>query len=247
MGRRVLSVVLVLACVTGVVAYQASRPARVPAAPRVFVPSPTFFTDFSPSFRTTIADVYYLQMIQYFGEHVEGDRRLDSLPQMVDVVTSLSPHFTKAHIFGAFGLVDAGRPDLGFKVLARGFEANPDDWRFPAYLAYFVYAFASNEDKARLTARYYELAVARPGSPDYLKRLAAAMLAKGGESKKAVLMWGQVYLAGDKYSRQKAVDGLDRILPTEKEARMKALAPLVGTMPEDELNQLIAELFVDYT
>ena len=60
-------------------------------------------------------------------------------------------------------------------------------------------------------------------------------------------MWGQVYAAGDKYSRQKAVDGLDRILPKEKEARMKALAPLVGTMPEDELDQLIAELFKDYT
>ncbi len=59
-------------------------------------------------------------------------------------------------------------------------------------------------------------------------------------------MWGQVYAAGDKYSRQKAVDGLDSILPKEKEARMKALAPLVGTMPKAELDQLIAELFKGY-
>ena len=33
-------------------------------------PSPQFFLDFSPSFRTTIADAYWLQMIQYYGEHI---------------------------------------------------------------------------------------------------------------------------------------------------------------------------------
>ena len=60
-------------------------------------------------------------------------------------------------------------------------------------------------------------------------------------------MWGQVYADGDKYVRQKAVDDLERILPDDKEARMKALAPLVDTMPKDEFDQLIAELFKGYT
>ena len=65
----------------GVVAYQVTRPAKAPANPRVFVPSPQFFLDFSPSFRTSIADAYYLHMVQYYGEHVKGDGRLDSLPR----------------------------------------------------------------------------------------------------------------------------------------------------------------------
>ncbi len=59
-------------------------------------------------------------------------------------------------------------------------------------------------------------------------------------------MWGQAYLAGDKYARQKAVDGLERILPKEKEARMKAVAPLYDTMPKADFDALIAELFKDY-
>ena len=59
-------------------------------------------------------------------------------------------------------------------------------------------------------------------------------------------MWGQVYADGDKYARQKAIAGLESILPKEKEARMKALAPLVDTMPKAEFDQLIAELFKDY-
>ena len=243
MLRRALIVAIVLVCAGGVVGYQVTRPSRAPASPRVFVPSPEFFLDFSPSFRTSIADAYYLNMVQYFGEHVTGDGRLDSLPQMVDLVTRLSPHFTKAHIFGAFALIDAGKPQAGFEVLKRGYEANRDDWHFPAYLAYFVYTFAGNEDKDRLAAQYYEQAAAIPGSPEYLQRLAAAMLAKGGQTKKAILMYGQAYLAGDKYARRRAVEGLDAFLPTDRETRMRALAPLVGTMPEDELNALIADLF----
>jgi hypothetical protein len=246
MLRRVLFVAIALVCAVGVVAYQVTRPSRAPASPRVFVPSPKFFLDFSPSYRTSIADAYYLNMVQYFGEHVKGDGRLDSLPQMVDLVTQLSPHFTRAYLFGAFALMDAGRPDVSYQVLKRGFNENPNDWHFPAYLAYFVYSFASDKDKDRIAADYYRQAAAIPGSPAYLARLAAALLAKGGETQKAILMWGQVYLAGDKFARQKAVEGLDQILPKEKSARMKAVASLDGTMPKAEFDQFIAELFKGY-
>ena len=246
MFRRVVAIIVVVACAAGVLAYQATRPARAPAEPRVFVPAPQVFLDLSPSFRTSIADVYYLNMVQYYGEHVNGDGRLDSLPQMVDLITRLSPHFTRAYRFGAFALVDAGEPETSYEMLERGYAENPEDWRFPSTLGYFTYAYASNDDKNLVAADWYSRAAAIPGSPDYVKRLAAVLHGKGGEMQKAVLMWGQVYADGDKYSRQKAVDGLDRILPTGKEARMKALAPLVDTMPEEDLNQLIAELFAGH-
>ena len=148
MLRRVVVVLVVLACAGGVVAYQATRPARAPASPRVFVPSPRFFEDFSPSFRTSIADAYYLDMVQYYGEHVNGDKRLDSLPAMVDLVTTLSPHFTAPYLFGAFALVDAGRPDAAYAVLEKGFKANPGDWRFPCVPRLLrVPATAQSEDK----------------------------------------------------------------------------------------------------
>jgi len=244
--KRLLALVVVLACAGGVVAYQVSRPAAAPADPRVFVPSAAFFLDFSPSFRTSVADAYYLSMVQYYGEHVNGDGRLDSLPQMVDLVTRLSPHFTRAYLFGAFALIDAGRPDAGYETLRRGFAENPGDWRFPAYLGFFAYRYGQGNDKNLVAARWYEQAAAIPGSPAYLLRLAAVLAGKGGEEEKAILMWGQVYMGGDKYVRQKAVDGLDRILPKDKAARMKAVAPLVDTMPKAELEALLAELFAGY-
>ena len=243
MWRRLLAVFVVVVCAAGVAGYQVSRPARAPASPTVFVPSPQFFKDFSPSFRTSIADAYYLFMIQYYGEHVYGDHRLDSLPAMLDLITGLSPHFTRAYLFGAFALIDAGRPDLGYQLLERGFKENPGDWRYPDYLGFFAYTFAKGKDKDKVVASWYERAAAIPGGPPYLKSITAAMLGKGGETQKAILLWGQIYASGDKYSQAKAVAGLDRILPAGKTQRMKALAPLAGTMPKAEFDSLIAALF----
>ena len=74
MFRRAVAVLVILACAGGVVAYQATRPRRAAANPHVFVPSPQFFLDFSPSFRTSIADAYYLNMVQYYGEHLKSGR-----------------------------------------------------------------------------------------------------------------------------------------------------------------------------
>lgn len=241
--RRLLVVLLVLVCSAGVIGYQATRPAKTPASARVFVPSPEFFTDFSPNFRTSIADAYYLYMVQYYGEHLESDQQFDSLPGMLDLITALSPRFGRAYFFGSFALLDAGKPGVAYDILKRGFAANPEDWRFASYLGFFAYGYGSNKDKAKIAAEWYQKAAAIPGRPAYIPRLAARLLEKGGEREKAVIMWGQVYADGDKYSRQKAVDGLQRILPEEKEARMKALAPLVDTMPKARLDELIATLF----
>ncbi len=241
--RRALAVLVVLACAGGVVVFQATRPATAPADPRVFVPSPQFFLDASPAFRTAVADAYYLLMVQYYGEHVKTDMRLDSLPAMVDLVTTLSPHFTRAYLFGAFALIDAGRPDVSYEILQRGWKENPGEWRFPAYAGFFVYRFGVGPKKDLVAAQWYERAAAVPGSPDYLPRLAARLAAKGGDEEKAVVMWGQAYLAGDRYARQKAVEGLEAILPKERQARLRALAPLLDTMPREELESLLAELF----
>lgn len=244
MLRRALVVIVMVACAVGLVAYQATRPGQAPANPRVFVPSPRFFLDFSPSFRTSIADAYYLYMIQYYGEHVTGDGRLDSLPAMTQLVTMLSPHFTRAYLFSAFALIDAGRPDVAYEILQKGFKTNPEDWHFPAYLAFFVYTYGQKglaED--RVAAAWYQKAAEIPGSPSYLPRLAARLLAKSGKRETSILMWGQAYLAGDKYARRKAVEGIRSVLPAGREAKLKALAPLSETMPKADFEALLADLF----
>ncbi len=246
MFKRLIAVLVVVACAAGVVMYQAMQPAKVVGNPRPFVPSPRFFLDFSPSFRTSIADAYYLSMMQYYGTYHGKAAKLGSLKAMSDVVTSLSPKFTTAYYFAAFALVDTGHPELGYALLQKGFRENPDNWQFPILLGFFAYHYGFGEDGSLEAAKWYQEAAALPGSPDYVSRLAAVLLGKGGETEKAVLLWGQVYTQGDKYSRKKAVDGLNRILPGAKTERMKAVAPLYGTMPKAEFETLIAELFASY-
>ncbi len=79
------------------------------------------------------------------------------------MVTTLSPHFRQAYFIGSFALLDAGRADLGYELLKRGYAANPGDWRFPFYLGFFVYTFGRKELKDQVAAQYYQQAAALPG------------------------------------------------------------------------------------
>ena len=244
--RRLVAFVAVALCVAAVVAYQVTRPEVAGSRPKVFVPAASFFEDFSPGFRTSIADAYYLYMIQYYGEHIKADGRLDSMADLVDLVTRLSPRFVKAYQFGVFAALDAGEGQRAYETLVRGVEANPEEWRLPALAGFLVYRYSQGEDKNERAAQWYAQAGAIEGSPIYLDRLAATLTAKGGEREKAALMWAQVYADGDKYSREKAVTALDDLLPEGKEERMRAVAPLAETMPEATFEELLAVLFEDY-
>ena len=60
-------------------------------------------------------------------------------------------------------------------------------------------------------------------------------------------MWGQIYAQGDKYARAKAVAGLEAILPSEEQARIKALAPLYRAMPRKDFDALVEDLVAGST
>jgi hypothetical protein len=244
--RAIVIAAIIVACVGVVIGYQSARPAAATPNPVVFIPSPSFYDNFSPGVRTTVADVYWLYTIQYYGEHLKSDRRLDSLPAMVRLVTVLSPHFTEAYFFGAFSMIDVGRPDVAYALLERGFRANPRVWRFPLYLGFFAFTYASGSHKDVVAAEWYAAAAKLPGAPAFVSRLAAEMAAKGNETQKAIDLWAQAYGQGDTYARQKAVSALDSLLPKGKVAREKAVAGLEGFVPRALFGQFVAELFQGY-
>jgi hypothetical protein len=243
---RLLAGLAAAICVAVVVGYQATRPAAATSNPVVFIPSPAFYDSFSPSVRATIADAYWLYTIQYYGDHIKGDGRLDSLPRMIDLVTRLSPHFMEAYYFGSFALTDLGRPDLGYSLLQRGFERNPSDWRLPSYLGFFAYRYGRGLHKNEVAAGWYEKAAKLPGSPPLMARLGAELATKGNDTGTAIDLWTQVYAQGDKYARQKAVAALDKLLPADKIAREKAVASLKDLIPPALFDQFVADVFARY-
>jgi hypothetical protein len=241
--RGIAVATLVALCVGVVIGYQSARPAAATPNPVVFVPSPGFYRNFSPGVRATVADAYWLYTIQYYGEHLKSDHKLDSLPAMVRLVTTLSPHFRNAYFFGAFAMLDVGRPDVAYALLQQGFAANRDDWRFPFYLGFFAYTYASGAHKDEVAAQWYAQAARLPGAPSFVPRLAAELATQGSERQTAIDLWTQVYCQGDKYAQQKAVSALDELLPKDKVAREKAVAALAGVVPHAMFNQFVADLF----
>jgi hypothetical protein len=247
LAKRVAALALVAACIGVVIGYQSTRPAAARPNPVVFVPSPGSYAHLSSSARATLADVYWLDTIQYYGEHLKSDHRLDSLPAMVRLVTSLSPHFTKAYFFGAFAMIDLGRPGVAYALLKQGFAANPGEWRFPFYLGFFVYTYASGAHKDAVAAQWYAQAARLPGAPPFVSRLAAELATRGSDRQTAIDLWTQVYCqGGDKYQQAKAVSALDRLLPADKIAREKAVAGLQSSVPKALFSQFVADLFQGY-
>jgi hypothetical protein len=246
LARRIAALVVVVACVAAVIGYQSGRPAAATANPVVFVPSSNVYKHLSPSAKVTLADVYWLTTIQYYGEHVNSDHRLDSLPAMVRLVADLSPHFKQAYFFGSFGMADAGQPGAGYALLERGFAANPRDWQFPSDLGFFADRYGSGSNKDSVASQWYADAARLPGAPPLVLRLAAELATKANSKQTAIDLWTQAYAQGDKYQRQKAVSALDTLLPSGKIAREKAVAGLESAVPKGLFAQFVADLFQGY-
>lgn len=240
--RRLLTLGLVLAGLCGVVVFQVNQHEVASAGARVFVPSAGFYLEFSPGFRTTIADAYWLLTVQYYGEHLKGDGRFDSLPEMLDLVSELSPRFTKVYQFGAYALLDAGEGQKAYELLKRGWRENPSRWQLAATAGMLVYMYGQGETKEKVAADWYAQAAAVPGSPNYVRRLAATLLEKGGERSKAITMWAQVYAEGDEYAREKAVAALNELLPSAGSERAAALADIDVMMTPDRRAALLTAL-----
>ncbi len=210
-------------CMALVVSYQMSRSGTETRIGQPFVPSPQFFLDFSPSYRATIADAYWLQTIQYYGEHVRTDQKFDSLEGMIDLVTTLSPHFQRGYLFGAYALLDSGMGNEAYRLLERGFKENPAAWKLATNAGILMYIYGPEDVKTRVAAKWFERAAAIPQAPDYVPRIAARLLGKGGALQKSIALYAEIYATGDEYSREKALKGLDEVLPASHDARRRAL------------------------
>ena len=184
---------------------------RPPGRPRQrrartsFVPSARFYLDFSPSFRTTIADAYWLLTVQYYGEHVNGDHRLGLPADDARPGHRLSPRSGSRTCSAPSRWWTPGAPRrLRAAAARRGGAARPTGvW--PTMLGDFIYDVCRQREQGaprrrlvregRRDARQARLRAA-PGSR------AADQGRRGPEGGADV---GPGLRQGDKYSQQKAV------------------------------------------
>jgi tetratricopeptide (TPR) repeat protein len=164
-------------------------------------------------FDGVVADLYWMRTIQHFGGDRRSSRtagRFELLEPLLDVTTTLDPHFNVAYRYGAILLALAppdgpGKPDRAIALLEKGLARNPHRWQY-AYDSGFIHYFYTADYRA--AGRWFERASRMPGAPSWIVPLAAATLARGGDRTSARAMLVQLYESSEPYIRPAAERGL---------------------------------------
>jgi tetratricopeptide (TPR) repeat protein len=174
-------------------------------------------------FDAILADVYWIRAIQHFGgtrRAQSGDKTYTLLYPLLDLTTTLDPHFNIAYRFGSVFLSEPypagpGRTDQAIALLERGLAADPTRWQY-AQDAGFVHYWWRQDYKA--AAEWFDRAARIEGAPWWLRSMAASTLAEGGDRQSSRQLWRQLYeTTDDTWVRNNAqlklwqVDALDEI------------------------------------
>jgi tetratricopeptide (TPR) repeat protein len=178
------------------------------------------------SFRPLAADIYWIRTIQHYGRDMRSARttgRFELLEPLLDLTTTLDPHFNIAYRFGAIFLATAppagpGRPDQAVALLEKGIQNNPDRWQY-ANDAGFVYYFKAAEEydpdqtskDYQTAANWFERSAKMPGAPEWLVPIAAITRAQGGDRANARVLLNQLAQSQEDYLRKAALRGLQQI------------------------------------
>lgn len=216
----------VLVATTTVVRDVAERSTRAQVPDRVAaLPAIPFLEVASLGFRPAMADVAWLQAVQYYGEHRQGGNDLSEFQHYVEVVNTLDPRYEYAHVFGAF-VVATEQHDLdgALAILRRGARANPESPECLFEMGFLIYVQGGDLDEA---LHYLRLSARRPGGRDRATRFMAFLNRRLGRDETAWLLWKEIRdNAHDPGMRAVAAKSMRQI-----ESRLRGAAQQKGTTP----------------
>ena len=191
----------------------------------LYVKSPQAVQRLALGFDAVAADIYWIRAIQHFGADRRSSRttgRFELLAPLLDLTTTLDPHFSIAYRYGAILLALAqpdgpGRPDQAISLLEKGLSHNPGRWQF-AYDIGFIHYFYTGDYEA--AGRWFERAGKMPRAPAWILPLAATTIARGGDRESARAMLLNLHEASEPYIRRaversllqlRALDEIDQL------------------------------------
>jgi hypothetical protein len=158
--------------------------------------SPTMMKRLSLEYAPLMGAIYWTRAVQYFGgKHFAHDPNLDQLWPLLDIATTLDPNLIIAYHFGATFLSDrpprgAGHPEQAVALLERGIMANPEHWRFYQDLGNVYYFDKKDYLKA---SQAFEAGSRLPGTPVFMKIMAAKIAAEGESLETSYALWLNIY------------------------------------------------------
>jgi hypothetical protein len=196
-----------------------------------WIQSPGLMRRLAVGFNAVWADIYWIRAVQYYGGtklSQDGKKNYDQLYPLLDITTSLDPNFNIAYRFGSILLSEGypngpGNTDQAIMLLQKGIREMPNKWQY-YHDAGFVEYWWRRDGKA--AADWFIKASKLPGAPNWLKPLAASVLAEGGERDASREMWTILAeTAEHEWIRQSARRGLMQL---DAESHIEILEKLVN-------------------
>lgn len=146
------------------------------------------------SFDSLVSDLYWMRAVVYFGgqrRSTAARRNYEQLFPLLDLVTSLDPHFRVGYRFGSLFLAEPppggpGRADQAIQLLEKGLEQDPRRWEYAQDIGFVYYWWVGDYVKA---GEWFKRAADIPGAADWLGPLAAITLAEGGSRQSSRRLW----------------------------------------------------------
>jgi hypothetical protein len=175
-------------------------------------------------FDNLVADVYWIRAVVYYGgtkRSENANKDFSLLYPLLDLVTTLDPRFKIAYRFGSVFLAEPypggpGRPDQAVALLERGIAQDSGRWEYYFDGGFVYYWWLQDYGRA---ADWFLRGAARPGSPEWLKPLAAATLS-GANPASSRALWQQLLSSDVQYIRTQAEERLQQLDAIDAIARL---------------------------
>ena len=194
-------------------------------------------------FRSVLSDAAWLEAVQVAGSRKMTDREYDRLYDLLDIVSNFDPRFEIPYLLGGLVLGESTpHARKALRVLERGKEQFPADWRFPFYMG-FTHYFSLGD--AIAGGRAMAEAARLPGSPAFLPGLASRMLTEAREPEAALKMLEPIVRQESDPARRAVLERRIREVTVERdiqvlERAVETYREKTGVVPET-LTDLVRE------
>jgi tetratricopeptide (TPR) repeat protein len=245
----VIAILLALSVAIQVVRDRGWEP-YYPEDPTMWIRSGSLMSRLVLGYDALASDVYWMRAVIYYGtkHRAEGRRSYDLLHPLLELVTTLDPHFRRAYRFGAIFLAEAypegaARPDQAIALLERGIAQDGGRWEYYLDIGFVNYWWRHDYKSA---AEWFARGAERPSAPEWLKPLAATTLAQGGDRQSSRFLWTELLRANDTdwlrqaaEHRLKQLDAMDAI--DQVTMLLKRFRDREGAMPKTWQELVAAE------